>query len=270
MDGVTPLLAASANAHEALSIFLLEKGADPNAADSYGATALHYALLKGISSMDNVPSTVVAAFLFRPNMKQLVEALLARGANPNARLVKGLRLRTSFSARISMVGATPFLLATSSLDLNLMRFLAEHGADPLLGTKDNTTPLMIAAGLGYYFDRNEEDKKLALEAAKLTLALGADVNAVGENGWTALHGAAYAGEDAVVQLLVDKGAKLDAKDKWEQTPLSIAQGLLSPLMLTFTKKPYGAHPSTVNLLIKLGAPPWVAPAPLPGSPYPLR
>ena len=270
LDGITPLLAASANGCEALSTFLLEKGADPNAADSYGATALHYALLKGIVALDNVPSTVVAAYLFRPNMTELVKALLARGANPNARLLKGLRLRTSFSARVSMVGATPFLLATSSLDLDLMRFLVEHGADPLLGTVENTTPLMIAAGLGYYFDRTEDEKKVALEAAKLTIALGADVNAVGENGWTPLHGAAYPGEDAIVQLLVDNGAKLDAKDKWKQTPLSIAQGLLSPLMLNFTKKPYSAHPSTVNLLLKLGAPPWVPPAPAEIAPSPLK
>ena len=196
-------------------------------------------------------------------MRKLVEALLAREANPNARLVKALRMPGTSGPRFNMIGATPFLLATASLDIDLMRLLVENGASALLGTEEKVTPLMVAAGLGSFYDRTEDDKKVALEVAKLTIELGGDVNAVGESGWTALHGATYGGNDAIVQLLVDKGAKLDIKDEWEQTPLSIAQGLISSLILNFTKKSYGPHTSTANLLLKLGAtppnldaPPW--------------
>jgi ankyrin repeat protein len=257
-DGVTPLLAASANGFESLSLFLLEKGANPNAADSFGATALHYALLRGMAVMSAVPAHMAEnAYVLRPNMPQLVKALLARGANPNAQMVKVPRLPGS-TPRFSMVGATPFLLATGSLDISLMRLLVESGADPRLPTKENVTPLMVAAGLGSFEDRTEDEKKSALEVAKLTLELGSDVNAVGENGWTALHGAAYVGEERIMQYLVDMGAKLDVRDVFEQTPFSIAAGEYGTGVLDFTKKPFTPHPAAAKLLLTLGADPRAA------------
>jgi ankyrin repeat protein len=134
----------------------------------------------------------------------------------------------------------------------------ESGANPLLSTKENTTALMVAAGLGNFEDPSEEQQKNALEAAKMLVQLGVDVNAVGENGWTALHGAAYTGADAIAQFLIEKGAKLNVKDVFEQTPLSIAQGLIGVKVLDFTKKPFGPHPSTAKLLLRLGSDPNVA------------
>ena len=252
-DGLTPLLMASASGHEALSLYLLEKGANPNAADSNGATALHYALMKGMALITAVPTHLaVDSYVFRPNMMDLIKSLLARGANPNARMVQDPHLPGS-TPRFSLIGATPFFVATATGDLSLMRFLVSKGADPLLATTNNTTALMVAAGLGNFEDRSAEEKKSALEAAKMLVDWGADVNAVGENGWTALHGAAYTGEDEIAQFLVEKGAKLDVKDVFEQTPLSIAQGEIGAKVLDFTKKPFGPHPSTASLLLRLGA-----------------
>jgi ankyrin repeat protein len=147
------------------------------------------------------------------------------------------------------------LFATASGNLSLMRILIDAGADPMLGTNENTTPLMVAAGLGNFEDPTEDQKRAGLEAAKLLVELGADVNAHDAYNWTALHGAAYTGADAILQFLVDKGAKLDVKDRFGQTPYSIAVGQIGKYILDFQKKPFGPHASTAKLLLKLGANP---------------
>ena len=109
-----------------------------------------------------------------------------------------------------------------------MKLLVELGADPLLPNADGCTPLMAAAGVGTLAPGEEagtEDE--ALEAVEYLLSLGADVNAVDENGETAMHGAAYKSLPKVVQLLADKGAKIEVwnrKNKYGWTPLLIAEG----------------------------------------------
>jgi ankyrin repeat protein len=257
-SGMSPLLMSSASGHEALSIFLLDHGANPNAADSNGATALHYAVLKGMVAIASVSNHLsVNSYLFRPNMLELVKALLAHGANPNAQLVKD-PLLPGGKPRISMAGATPFLLATAACDVTLMRVLLEGRANPLLPTKKSTTPLMIAAGLGRYEDRTKEEESSALDAARLLVELGSDVNAVGENGYTALHGAAYVGADAIIKFLVEKGARMEVKDNFGQTPLSIAEGVITTGIVEFSKKPWGTHRTAANLLLGLGAVPTAA------------
>ncbi len=255
--GMTPLLIASANGHEALSIFLLERGADPNAADPNGFTALHYAIQKGASHIAAVQldSLDARAYMFRPNMVKLIDTLLARGANPNARITKPVRLPRSNTPRFSILGATPFLLAAGAYDAPLMRLLASRGADPRLGTNEQITPMMVAAGLGRYQDFGPGEEPKALGAVQMAVELGGDVNAVGENGYTALHGAAYVGAESVIRFLVEKGARLDVRDKFEQTPLSIAQGIIGAKVVDFTKKPFGPHPSAADLLLQLGAKP---------------
>ena len=255
--GMTPLLIASANGHEELSLYLLDQGADPNAADPNGMTAMHYAIQKGASHIAAVQldSLDAMAYMFRPNMVKLVEALLARGADPNARISKPMRLAHSNTPRFSMLGATPFLLAAGSYDSSLMRLLVEHGADPKQGTAAKITPMMVAAGLGRYQDFNPGDEPNALEAVKTALELGGDVNAVGENGYTALHGAAYVGAKSIIQFLVEKGADMQARDNFDQTPLTIAQGLIGAKVVDFTKKPFGPHPEAADLLVELGAKP---------------
>ena len=254
---MTPLLLASASGQEAFAIFLLEKGANPNARDQSGATALHYAVLKGITALNGVVLANYVSHFYRPNMLELVKALLAHGANPNVRLVK----TPSVGGRSGKtpVGATPFLLAAATPDVAIMRILAAGGADPLLATKANLTPLMAATGVNRAQDLTDEEKREALEAVKLAAELGNDVNAANEDRLTAMHGAASNGADPIVQFLADRGAKLDVKDKYQQTPLSVASGVRLPWI------PYGdelgeiIRKSTAELLLKLGATPLTTP-----------
>jgi len=119
-------------------------------------------------------------------------------------------------------GATPFYRAAAAGDVKMMRMLLAYGADPYIPSLDNTTPLMVASGVGYLvgstFSWPESE---AIEAVKLAMQLG-DVNAVNNSGLTALHGAAFRGWNAAVQTLVDGGAKLDVQDKQGRTPMNWA------------------------------------------------
>jgi len=200
-------------------------------------------------------------------MPELVKTLLAKDANPNARIAKGtppfdFPLFAHPGAitvpQIRHVGATAFFLAAAAADLTSMAILLEGGADPLLPTEENTTPLMMAAGLGRVADRNKVASQRALEAVKLLVEKGADVNAKAAFGRTALHGAAYMGADDIVQFLVSKGADMNAMDKYGQTPLTIAEGdplrLVDPFDKRFRQQPR-PHKSTAELLLKLGAEP---------------
>src|SRR5579885_147848 len=233
---MTPLLIATASGQRAVAALFVEQGADVNATDARGFTVLHYAAQNR-------------------NMTDLIKALLAHHANPNPRLTRNPGGGDEEGA-LSLAGATPFLLAAAGGNSAAMRALAEGGADPNIPTKDGTTPLMIAAGVGKYEDRGPAQTRSALECVKVALDLGADVNATGANGWTALHGAAYTGSDAIIQLLVSKGAKLDAKDRFGQTPLSIAEAVVTRgLGENADVRPRRYRKSTVDALLKLGATP---------------
>jgi ankyrin repeat protein len=250
---MTPLLMAAASGHEALAIFLLENGADPNAIDEGGATALHYTVLKGIASMNGVSLQNYVSYLFRPSMLELVTALLARGANPNARITKGVPVAGGRGE--ASAGATPFLLAAAASDAAVMRVLAENGANPLTATKGGLTPLIAAAGVGRIQDFNPAEEKAALEAVQLAVALGGDVNAANEAGRTALHGSANLGGNAIIEFLAGKGANLDARDRYQQTPLSIASGVHLPWTPKGEELGEVVRKSTAELLLKLGATP---------------
>ena len=259
-DGMSALLVASSSGHEALSVFLLDKGADPNATvDGKGFAALHYA-----ASGQNLGRRYQGAIIITSRtMEELVKALLAHGANPNARLGKDVPA----IGGIVLVGATPFLLAAMNNNTGVMRVLATSGADPLLAMEDNTTSLLLAAGGGAATEHNdvnpnnyriytEAAERRALEAFKLAVELGADVNAANEVGQTALHAAAYSGLNTIIQFLVDRGAKMDVMDKWGQTPLSITSNILTVgLADAFNAKPRAMREITANLLLELGATP---------------
>ena len=244
-DGRSPLLIASAAGHEALVIFLLEKGANSNAADRLGLTALHYAAAGG--------------------KLELIKALLAAGGNPNSRAIReransGPRSTVDYPP-VSIIGATPLFLAAEAGNAEAVRFLAANGGDPHLSTNEKTTPLIVAAGAGVYQDlandqAQEEWKRRHLETGKVLADLGLDVNAKGENGWTALHAATYMGLDSLIQILAEKGAKLDVMDNFGQTPLSIAEGVITVgLGNAANRRPRNVRRSTADLLLKLGAMP---------------
>src|SRR5205814_3943004 len=150
--------------------------------------------------------------------------LATRGADVNRRLEKG----ASGRGKLGMTDAAPFLLASRTADLPYMRLLVELGADPLLPNKDGCTPLMAAAGIGTLAPTEEAGTEPeALAAVEYLLHLGADVNTVDKNGETAMHGAAYKSLPKMVQLLADKGAKIEIwnrKNKYGWSPLIIAEG----------------------------------------------
>ena len=252
-QGRTPLVLAALNGQQEVGLLLLEKMADANARDEYGATALHYALVRGIGVLNAVRYTDDVAALFRPSEIALVEALLQHGANPNVQLEKAPVLGGAGSP--ATVGATPFLLAAASQDATAMRMLADAGADPRIQTTAGLTPLMVAAGAGRVQDFSEDEKLAALAAVELAVELGADIGAINENGLTALHAAAAKGADAVVQFLISRGAKIDARDKYQRTPLSIAAGERLPWIPDGQRLSDMIQPSTRDLLLKLGATP---------------
>jgi ankyrin repeat protein len=129
---------------------------------------------------------------------------------------------------LNKLGATPFFLAAQSADAELMRTLAELGADPLLTNEDNSTALMAVTGLGTRSPGEDAGtEQEVLEAVQVALDLGIDINAVDNHGETAMHGAAYKNLPAVVELLAEKGARIaiwNQKNEYGWTPLIIAEG----------------------------------------------
>jgi uncharacterized protein len=222
--GTAPLIMAVENGHFELAGALLEAGADPNDQRS-GFTALHTLTWARKPNRGDDESGDPAP-IGSGNLSglQLVEKLVEHGADVNARLKRGASGRGVLNRR----GATPFLLAAMTADVPFMKTLVKLGADPRLPNTAHSTPLMAAAGVGCLAPSEEagtEDE--ALEAVKLALELGNDVNAVDDNGETAMHGAAYKSFPRIAQLLADKGAKIEVwnrKNKYGWTPLSIAEG----------------------------------------------
>jgi uncharacterized protein len=216
-DGSGPVAIAIANAHYELASVLLDKGADPNLATD-GWTTLHQLVRTRTPSRGRL--LPVVGYDAQPGL-DLAAKLIARGVDVNARMTKDVDdgYRLSFDRK----GATPFFLAAKGLDVKMMQLLLAHGADPKLTVADGTTALMGAAGLGSGAPGEDGTDEDALAAVKLCLEVcNNDVNAVTKDGWTALHGAASRGVNAIVQLLIDRGALLNPKTKQGITPIQIA------------------------------------------------
>lgn len=220
--GASPLLVAVMNGHFELAARLLDAGASPNA-DLTGYTVLHaIAAVRKPGVGDNDPAPEGSGNV---SSLELVRKLAAHGANVNARMTKRANLTNT---RLNELGATPFLLAAQTSDAELMKALAALGADPRLANADNSTSLIVAAGLGTRSpgeDAGTESE--VLEALQAALDLGADVNAVDANGETAMHGAAYKNLPKVVRFLAAKGADIaiwNRMNKFGWTPLAIAVG----------------------------------------------
>ena len=225
-----PLQIAVQNGHFELAIALVEAGADPNDVRT-GFTALH--LIPGVRKPDsndlNDGAPPVGAG--RLSSTDFVREIVKRGADVNFRLprgTQGLPGTTSRVATVGAAGATSFLLAADRSDVPLMRLLVELGGDPLLPNFNSTTPLMAAAGVGTTSpDQEAGEESEALESVKLLLDLGADINAVDNNGDTAMHGAAYNAYPLVANLLAERGADPQIwkhPNKAGGTPLFIAEG----------------------------------------------
>jgi ankyrin repeat protein len=226
--GTTALVFAIINSHFDLAAMLLDKGADPNVVDLAGEGPLYAAVdMNSIQWTQGRPTPI---FLDELDAIDLVKKLLAKGANPNARLRRP-PLKRHHDAGTTLnfgEGATPLMRAARTNDTAAMQALLDAGADPFATLPDRTTTLMIAAGLGYGGLRGEAIRIVvptpegAVDACRMLLERGVDVNAFNTAGQTALHGAVGRGEP-VVELLVSRGATL-IKNKAGLTALDVANG----------------------------------------------
>ena len=208
--GYSALLVATQNRFYRLGTYLLERGADPNRANEGGWNPLYLATDNRNIEAGDYPTR-------KPDMDHLdyIKRLLAAGANPNLRMRSSTETRTVFTNQwLYEEGATPFLRAAQSGDVVLMKLLLEHQADPAIPTDHKVTPLMVASGIGWVEGVTYEwSPQATYDAVKLLLDLGADANAQDVlDGRTALMGAAHKGRNDVIQLLVDRGANLAARD----------------------------------------------------------
>ncbi len=280
-DGTTALNMAVVNANFDLAMVLLEHKANPNAPDPRGS-ALHTLAWTHKPGSDGGAGVARKSYTpYRPEGKtthlELARALLAHGANPNVRVQWQEKIFDKEGGTVknppniplgrhflSYVGATPFYVAAQTGNAPMMRVLADGGADAKLPTAQGITPLMAAAGLGYWqgespgpFTGCSESERL--DAVKLAIDLGNDVNAqadfgdyrmdgdpeytllyyphnlgeltgkvLGDPRWsgsTPLIGAITSGQAGIVKYLIDRGARVDAKTKLGWTPLMVAEGV---------------------------------------------
>jgi ankyrin repeat protein len=225
-DGMSSLLLAVRNGHFELAIELVKDGADPNDRRT-GFTPLHTMtwVRRPDASDRGDPAPVGSG---RLTSLQFVRAMVALGADVNARLGEGVPRPPHTASSFARKGSTPFVLAADRADAALMRQLLELGADPFLPNEEGSTALMAAAGLGTTAPLEEAGTELeAFEAVQLLLALGADIDAVDHNGDTPMHGAAYANFPSVVHALAESGADPTVWQRKNQrglSPLFIAEG----------------------------------------------
>lgn len=299
-DGTTALNMAVVNGYYDLASVLLDYHANPNAPDPNGSPLHSLAWLRkpgtpweaaGLGEDPIGPPRPTG----NVTSEELAKKLLAHGENPNARIAwQEMRMTAGLGTTanppniplgrhyLSFVGATPFYVAARNGDAPFMRLLVAGGADPNIATQVGVTPLMAAAGLDYYegetpgpFNGTSEAERL--EAVKLCIQLGNDVNArtdfgdypmigsaeltlrqypvnaedlfglgVGDprfTGMTALFGAVISNQPSIVQYLVDHGAKVDVRNKLGWTPLMVSRGIF----LANAKKEF---PEAEKILLK--------------------
>ena len=207
--GWSPLLVATQNRYYRLGAYLIDHGADVNLANHGGWTPLYLA-----TDNRNIESGDYPVRKGDMDHLDFIKLLLDKGANVNARMKDSTETRTVFTNQwLDENGATAFLRASQSGDLVLMKLLLAHGADPKIDTVLHVTALEVAAGVGWVEGITYEwSPEATLEAVKMLLDLGLDVNAQADTGRTALHGAAHKGRTDIIQVLVDHGAKLDVRD----------------------------------------------------------
>jgi len=253
--GWSPVLVATQNRYYKLGAFLLDQGANPNLPNTGGWTPLYLATDNRNIENGDYP-------VRRGDMDHLdfIRLLLDKGADVNARMKDSTEIRTVFTNQwLDEHGATAFLRASQSGDLVLMKLLLSRSADPKIATTLGVTALHVAAGIGWVegitYEWSTAD---TLEAVRMLLDLGLEPNSQANTGRVALHGAAHKGATEVVQLLADKGARLDVRDygntdnrggklavhTWQ--PVDYADGLVRVGVQSAI-----AHPETGLLIRKL-------------------
>jgi ankyrin repeat protein len=220
--GTSALLFAVISGHYELAARLVKAGANVNDIRS-GWAALH--AVTGVRKPglgDNDPAPIGSGTM---TSLEFVRFLASQGADLNLRMTKKINVGLT---SLNTLGGTAFFLAARSADAELMRLLAELGADPKIPNEDQATPLIAAAGLGTRSpgeDAGTEDE--VVEAIEVALELGNDIDAVDNNGETAMHGAAYKNYPKAVLLLAARGADpkvWNRPNKRGWTPMTIARG----------------------------------------------
>jgi ankyrin repeat protein len=251
-DKTPPIVMAICNGHYDVAKYLLDYGANPNQTTADGLAALYAVIDTQWAPVGWAPNPITGEEGI--TYLELMKALLDHGAQPNARLTKKLWFRPTHhdESWAGSAGATPFWRAAQATDLAAMRLLVAHGADPRITSNEGANALMVAAGVGWNGNFSTQGPDSALDTVKYCLELGLDPTPHDVQGYTALAGAAYRGDNELVTLLVQKGAKLDARSSrgWSVTDMANGPSLRSSVPVK--------HPETVALLLKLGAPPLTA------------
>jgi ankyrin repeat protein len=282
-DLSTPLVVAAINGNYDLAMMLLERGADPNLASEDGAAPLYVVLNNRWAPKALYPQPT--AFKQQTTTYlDVMQALLDRGADPNARLATHLWY-TSFNfdlLGVNFQGATPFWRAAYATDVPAMKMLIVYGADPHIPTTKPAErrrrsrsgdeekeeeeedpsglppvpvggpavyPIHAASGVGYGVARAGNSHRHApdgwLPAVKyLVEELGADVNVRDHDGYSAVHHAAARGHNPLIEYLVEKGADVTFVSRRGQTTVDMANG---------PQQRVQPFPETIALLEGLGA-----------------
>jgi ankyrin repeat protein len=243
-DHATPLVLALINGHFDVAKLLLERGADPKLVSTDGVGPLYALFDVQWSPHTWYPQPVTAQE--NTSYLDLASELIAHGADLNARLTRKLwyRVFANDETWIDVSGATPFFRAALAGDLAAMKLLVAKGADPAIATTGGDTPLMAVAGVGWaaYWTANAPYSRL--EGATFCLDHGSSIDAKDSKGYTALHGAAFRGDNDLVKYLVAHGADAKARSTQGDSTADVANGLFEHAI---------PHPDTVALLEQYGS-----------------
>ncbi len=248
-DGTTALVMAIINFHYDIASYLMDKGADVNSADIRGRSALYAAVDQKNLDISNRPPAKVDD---KNTPETLMRQLIAKGANPNAGLIKSLAPRAVLDGGDGTMGAgaTPFLRAVRAGDVETMKFLLANGANLNATTAAGANAMLVAAGMGWRDGKTNAPDAKSVEAIQYLTSLGMSVNSTATSGETPMHSAGGRGSDLVVETLAKLGGDVNAKDKQGRTPYDIATGAGAGIGGVRTPQE-----STMALLVKLGGGP---------------
>ena len=253
-DGVSPLLVAIMNANWDIAKKLIDVGADVNQWDIFGETPLFIAL-NSRTRLDGGKGTSIDP----PNVTtgtQIVRLLLDKGANPNAQL---FFQPANLAGNTNLRGTTPLIRAANNNDLEMVKLLLEKGADATIYMADRQTPIhAVLAG------RASEPQ--AIELIKILQKAGTDVNVVALinhpqeiRGGSALHYAVRKRQKEVIKLLASMGIDMNAVDQDGLTALDYTQSRgFMPFMALQTP----LYKEEAQLLRDLGATKMMAQSPV--------